>query len=114
MLERLLIGILIGRLLIFLAQRQPRAVQVLKFIGGHLVGRTRKDGEEFASCVLCLGVWAYFGIACLFQIDILKEIITVGFPIVNYFLTGCVISFLMWLLETGWKAHFSVTYLGKG
>jgi len=64
--------------------------------------------EELFGCNLCLGVWVYWILAWILNINIFN----VWFPDVNtvfaYFLTGAVTSFIMYLIVLGWNVAFSV------
>jgi len=87
---------LFGRLIIYLIQRLP----FIDFSWDSL--------DELFHCDLCLGVWVYWFLAWIFDI----EIFSLWFSNVNtvfaYFLTGTVTSFIMYLVALGWKDQFSV------
>lgn len=65
--------------------------------------------EQLYKCDLCLGVWVYWALAIILGMNLFEEYGYVS--ILSEFLTGLSVSFIMWLVSTGWKSHFTVTIL---
>jgi hypothetical protein len=90
---------LLGRLIIYLIQSFP-LIGYLSSLG--------KPLEKLFGCDLCLGVWVYWFLAWILNINIFN----LWFPSINtvfaYFLTGAVTSFIMYLIALGWKDQFSI------
>jgi len=90
---------LAGKVLIYLFQKSPYS-SIIRW--GLL--------KELFDCSLCLGVWVYFILAILLDINLFLEVIKYN-NITEYFLyfiTGAVTSFLVWVFSAGWDALFSV------
>ena len=102
--SEIVIYVLIGRLLVHLGQKFP--FQSLLFIG-----RWWKEGEFLNSlftCDLCLGTWIYFLLAIFFDIDLFSESMWLNIKLVNWFLTGATVSFLVHVFAIGWNLKFGV------
>lgn len=78
-----LVYVVIGKLLIYMAQ---------KFLGNF----------KIFECDLCIGVWIYSILAGLFQIRLLEDVYFYV-PILMEIITGCVISYLVHLLTIGFR-----------
>jgi len=90
--SELILFLAVGRLLIYLLQHFPPAAWLAQRLGQ----------KKFYSCDLCLGVWAYFGLAALLQFSFF-DTVSSG---LDFFLTGCVSSFIVHLLAIGWQIKF--------
>jgi hypothetical protein len=103
----LLIYVLIGRLVIFLAQEFP-------FKRIPFIGNAWQEGEflqEMFSCDLCLGVWIYTLLAILFDMNLFGIIMIAKMDIIGWFLTGAATSFIMHVFLLGWKIKFGIVEL---
>lgn len=60
--------------------------------------------DKLFECDLCLGVWLYFGMAWIFKLNALDWFIYI--PIVSEFITGALMSTLVFLISEGWNARF--------
>ena len=86
--------LLVGRLVIFLAQ----TAGVLRWFW-----KLHPLLQELRDCDLCLGVWVYFVLAFIWPMAILPS----GYiPCISEALTGASASFVMHLLRLGWNARF--------
>lgn len=97
---KLLVYILIGKLIIFFAQKFP-------FQNIYLIGNLFKEGKflrQLFDCDMCLGFWIYSGLNFAFGIDLLYEYFQI--PILNIILTGMIVSFLIHIFSLGWNARF--------
>lgn len=97
---KLLAYVLIGKLIIFLAQ---------KVFSDNYPPRRDNFLTKLFGCDLCLGFWIYFGLAFLFGIDLTYEIFDV--PIVSEFIAGASVSFVMHLITIGWKARYQEIFM---
>lgn len=98
--SNLLLYILIGKLIIFLAQKFP-------FQNIYFIGRLFKEGRflrQLFDCDLCLGTWVYPILNFAFGVDLFYEYFEI--PILNVVLTGMAVSFLMHIFSLGWNAKF--------
>jgi len=91
---------LVGKIIIFLLQRFPK--HTLPIIGK--LFREGKLLDELFACDMCLGVWIYFGLAFLFDVDINGEMFYV--PILSEFIIGMVTSFVVHIFSVGWNSKF--------
>jgi hypothetical protein len=98
---KLLAFLLIGRLLVWMAQRFP--FQNLPIIGNLM---KRKSLQELIHCDLCLGVWVYTVLALLFGIDFFSEYMKYQIPLIGEFFTGMSASFFMHIFAIGWQMEF--------
>jgi hypothetical protein len=90
--------IAIGRLFIFLWSKFP----LPKWVDDSRIG-------VLHHCTLCAGVWIYSALLILFGVDLLGELGISGFVggnIIGGFIGGGIISYIMWLLEIGFKEQF--------
>jgi hypothetical protein len=88
----------IGKLIIYMVQIFPLDTMPLIgrwFYGGRFVGK-------LWACDLCLGVWIYFFLALIYEVNILP----VYFPIVTEMIMGMMTSLLVHLISLGWSAKF--------
>ena len=84
---------LVGKLLIFLLQKFPK--QSLP-----IIGKLFRDGsllDNLFSCDLCLGVWVFWGLAFIIDVNVIGDLF-VYVPILSEFITGAVVSFIMHLI----------------
>jgi len=89
--ELFFVFLFIGKLVMFLARKSPY------FRWGDFL-------KQLFDCELCLGVWTYTAMAFGYHFYIFEGI---GYiPIFSEFLTGSVMSFVMWLITEGWNAKF--------
>ncbi|PNX52372.1 MAG: hypothetical protein BV458_09955 [Thermoplasmata archaeon M9B2D] len=98
MILNFLVFALTGKIIVFLFQKFPKSK--LPFIGKLFL-----DGgllEELFSCDLCLGFWIYFGLAFLFDLDL----IGVDVPVLSEFITGAITTFVVHIFSVGWNAKF--------
>jgi hypothetical protein len=93
-----IIFVLIGRLLIFFAQKF--------FKQNELEKRTFPFVQRLFSCNLCLGVWAYTILAFIFRLNALNELPYI--PVLTELITGCVTSYLVHVIEMGWRSENEV------
>lgn len=85
----------IGRLALFLIGQLP-------------IKMTNKILDKLFTCDLCLGVWIYFFLCIFSRLEIVSEFVGGAYiPILNEFLTGAIISFVVHLISIGWKFKFS-------
>lgn len=91
---------LIGKLLIFLAQKAPYQNIIGKLFRGE---RVRSFLQELFSCDLCLGVWVYTLLSWIMNINMYYFYV----PVVSEFLTGASMAFIAHLMTIGWKEKFS-------
>lgn len=96
MIEQFFVILLIGKLVMYLARKAPYMRWVTFF-------------RELFSCELCLGVWVYGLLAFLFGFYLPSG--TRYIPLISEFITGAILSFVMWLLTDGWNSKFRVMYL---
>ena len=88
----------IGKLIIYIIQTFPLDT-VLGI--GKLFREERFLGKLW-SCDLCLGVWVYFALALMFEVNVLPAY----FPIVTPMIMGMMTSLLVHLISLGWSAKF--------
>lgn len=92
-----LIYIVLGKLSIFLGQKFPLP---------DFLERNPKI-KEWHRCSLCFGVWVYAGLSWVMGMDLLG---TLGFhyvPVVSEFITGGVVSFIVFIFSIGWQNYFA-------
>lgn len=90
----------VGRLLIYLAQKAPYK-------------NWFKDNQffkELFDCQLCLGVWIYALLSAVFRKFLFCDIFSY-IPVLSELVTGSVLSFIMFLVSSGWDARFRVIYM---
>lgn len=92
--------LLVGRLLIWLAQ-----------IAGALrwFWKLHPILGELRDCDLCLGVWVYLFLACVWPMDFGLFRYT---PILSQLVVGAISSFAMHLLRLGWNVRFQTILMG--
>lgn len=86
----------IGRLAIFLVSQLPIAEKVKNELLHKLL-----------ICDLCSGLWYYFVLCGLFRFELVSGFVGIYIPVVNEFLSGAIISFVVHLVALGWKLKFS-------
>lgn len=90
----------------WLFKKQPLSF----FIAGKLDGKIKQTWfHELLECNLCLGVWAYLVLNWIFNFTI----IFIGIPFLEYLITGCVMSFIGYLLSKGWESQFTNIIIGS-
>ena len=89
--------IVLGKLFIFLGQKFPLPA---------LLERNKKI-KEWYECPLCFGVWVYAAFSYILQVNILQVLGFTYVPVVSEFVTGGVVSFLVFLFSIGWRDYFS-------
>ena len=93
---RFLLMVVVGRLLIYLAQHfPPLSESRFEFV------------RRLVSCDLCLGVWVFTGCSWGFATYLFSDIIP-HVPVLSELVTGSVTSFLAHLLVLGWKEKFTI------
>jgi len=86
--------LLLGKLSIYLLQIFPPAKKLTQRLG--------QTAQHFFECDLCLGVWVYFILSELFDYSVLDT----PYKLINWFLTGAILSFIAHIFALGWKAKF--------
>jgi hypothetical protein len=81
----------VGKLLMFLARKSPY------FKRGDFL-------SALFSCELCLGVWVYSAMSFVYQFYLFDGVRYV--PFLSEFITGSIMSFVMWLITDGWNSNF--------
>lgn len=89
--------LLLGRLIIFMAQKAP----YLKWFGK---GKNRGFFLELFECDLCLGTWVYIALSLVFHHTWFNEIIYI--PLLSHVFTGSAQAFAVWVFRNGWDALF--------
>ena len=89
--------LLIGKLFIFLGQKFPLPDFLEK----------NQKISDWHKCALCLGVWVYAAFAYILHIDVLQVLGNSYIPIVSEFVTGGIVSFIVFIFSIGWKDYFS-------
>jgi hypothetical protein len=89
--------ILLGRLFILLGQKFPLPT---------FLERNKKI-KEWHECSLCFGVWVYAAFSYVLGVDILQILGISYIPLVAEFVTGGVVSFIVFIFGIGWKDYFS-------
>jgi hypothetical protein len=89
--------IVLGKLFIFLGQKFP----LPSFL------ERNKKIKEWHECSLCFGVWVYATFSYILQVNILQVLGFTYIPVVSEFVTGGVVSFLVFIFSVGWKDYFS-------
>jgi hypothetical protein len=85
----------VGKLFIYTLQKFPLLRDVKnKFI------------RELLDCDYCLGVWVFSILSWLFQFTLFREYIYC--PFISELATGVIISFLVHLINIGWREKFGV------
>lgn len=92
--------LLVGRLFIWIAQ-----------IAGALrwFWKLHPLLEELRECDLCLGVWVYLFLACVWPMDFGLFRYT---AVLSQLVVGAVSSFAMHLLRLGWNVRFQTIVMG--
>lgn len=93
--DDIFIVLLVGKLLMFLAWKAP-------YTGKYL-------DKIFSGCELCLGVWVYTILSALFDVRVLQGLTYI--PYLSNFISGAILSFVMWLLTEGWNAKFRIQHI---
>ena len=93
MLDKWIIYMLIGKVILFLWQQFPLPSPLEKY----------KTIKKLHECDLCAGVWI-FGILSYFLGLSLLEVYT---PVVSEVITGSMISFIVHIFSIGWKEKFN-------
>ena len=83
----------IGKLFIYTLQKFPLVRDIKnKFV------------HELIECDYCLGVWVFSILSYLFHLVLFREYIY--FPIISELATGVITSFLVHLINIGWREKF--------
>lgn len=93
----------IGRLVVWILQKSPYR-DLFNLIGTESL---RRFLQKLFDCDLCLGVWVYSILAPIMKINMYHFYV----PVVSEILTGISMSFLVWLLVTGFKDRFFIIYV---
>ena len=88
----------IGKLIIYIIQAFPLDTVL---VIGKLFREDRFLGKLWL-CDLCLGVWVYFALALMFQVNVMP----MYFPYVTEMIMGMMTSLLVHLISLGWSAKF--------
>ena len=88
----------IGKLIIYIVQTFPLDTVL---VIGKLFREDRLFGKLWL-CDLCLGVWVYFALALMFEVNVLP----MYFPYVTEMIMGMMTSLLVHLISLGWSAKF--------
>jgi hypothetical protein len=92
---------LVGKIIIFLLQKFPKhSLPIIKKLF-----REGRFLDDLFSCGLCLGFWVYSGLAFLFDVNVIGEMFYV--PILSEFITGAVMTFIVYLISAGWNSEFT-------
>jgi hypothetical protein len=95
----------VGKLLIWLIQI---------FLPLHWFIKSRKNVyfreylEKLFGCDLCLGVWVYFALALIFDLNLFFLDYNIVVKIITMFLTGIISAFIMHLITLGWNEKFRI------
>ena len=94
-----LVYVVVGKLLIFFAQKFPYFINSkIEFV------------RKLFECDLCLGFWIYFLLAVFLKVKLFDDVY-MYVPLVSEIITGCVTSFGMHLLSIGWREKFSTVII---
>ncbi len=88
----------IGKLIIYIVQTFPLDTVLV-------IGKLFREDRFFGKlwlCDLCLGVWVYFALALMFEVNVLPRY----FPYVTEMIMGMMTSLLVHLISLGWSAKF--------
>lgn len=66
--------------------------------------------KKLFECDLCLGVWVFWFLSYLFNMDYLADYFYV--PILSELITGAITSFIMHLISVGWDTKFREIRIG--
>jgi hypothetical protein len=93
--------LLAGQLLISLVMGLPAAKKMsVQWLDGWFI--------ELFHCSLCLGVWIYFSLCCLFHVEITSLAAGVGYlPVVSEAITSAAFSWFMHIFFIGLQAKYS-------
>lgn len=83
----------------WLFKKQPLSYWVARILNRILKTSSFTD---LLDCYLCLGVWAFSLLSWAFKFTI----ISVRIPILDFGITGCVMSFIGYLIYKGWESSF--------
>ena len=86
----------IGKLAMFLWKKAPYQGYIAR------LPRVGKFFKELFACELCLGVWIYWLLGFIWQMNFMG----VTLPVLSEFLDGIVISFIVWVFSAGWQTLF--------
>ena len=100
----LLLGL--GYLLMWLFKKQPLSYGIARWLDKKLQIHSFVD---LLDCYLCLGVWSFSVLSWLFKFTI----ISIGIPILEFVVTGCVMSFIGYLIFRGWESSFMNIVIGS-
>lgn len=89
--------LLIGRLFIFLGQKFPLP---------DFLERNKKI-KQWHECPLCFGVWVYAAFSWIMQVDVLQVLGISYIPLVSEFVTGGIVSFIVFIFSIGWQNYFA-------
>jgi hypothetical protein len=87
-----------GKVLIFLWQLFPLPNKL----------EENKTIHKLHTCDLCSGVYLFTLLAFVFKVDLLSLFGVSYIILVNEFVTGAIISFIVHIFSMGWIAKFSV------
>ena len=94
----------VGRIIIYVVQKASHS---------YLSLITNEPWRDFLTklfgCDLCLGVWVYFFLAWLINVNVLYEYVYV--PVLSWIVTGIITSFLVWLIMEGIKSKFQIVWV---
>jgi hypothetical protein len=92
-----LVFLLVGELLIFFGGKFAKDNEIkIKFF------------NKLFSCNLCLGVWVYTLLSLVLRVQVFDFIYI---PVLSELITGCVSSFLVFLLIAGWKSYHEIVVI---
>jgi hypothetical protein len=95
----------IGKLLIWLIQM---FLPLHWFIASQKNIYFREYLEKLFGCDLCLGVWVYFVLALIFNLNIFFLDYNIVVKIITMFLTSIISAFIMHLITLGWNDKFRI------
>lgn len=92
-----LVFLVIGELLIFFGRKFVKDNEIkIKFF------------SKLFSCRLCLGVWVYTILSTILGVQVFDFVYV---PALSELITGCVSSFVMFLLVAGWKSYNEIVVI---
>ena len=86
--------LLFGTLLINLIQKWSVNVSMTDYL------------REMVSCPLCLGVWVFTALSAAWGIDIVALVVGESIPVLNQFITGCVLSWVSFIFVGGLQLRY--------
>ena len=96
----------LGYLLMWLFKKQPLSYGVARLLDKKLHTTSFVD---LLDCYLCLGVWSFSLLSWMFKFTI----ISLRIPILEFVVTGCVMSFIGYLIFRGWESSFTKIVIGS-